>query len=296
MAKIESGFPGERFMVLAQPFLDLMKDNPLTGDLYIHSLGYISKGKYHYVHRPNGCSQYVMIYCTSGRGTVTIADKRYKIKDYDFVLLPANVPHSYSADDSDPWSIYWVMFMGEKGEIFEKSVPLPISVPPSTHSRIEQRMELFESCFSLLSGEITLEKMNYAIIIFAHFISSFVYVDLLNNTLSQPEYAPQSISRVTHYMSENVERNITLSELASYAGYSESYFYRKFIAETGFAPIDYFIHLKINSASILLIKTDMSITQISAKLGFNNPDYFSRLFKKIVGITASEFRREGFRL
>jgi YesN/AraC family two-component response regulator len=40
----------------------------------------------------------------------------------------------------------------------------------------------------------------------------------------------------------------------------------------------------------------MSITQISAKLGFNNPDYFSRLFKKIVGITASEFRREGFRL
>lgn len=296
MAKIESGFQGERFIVLSQPFLDLMQDNPLTGDLYIHSLGYIPKGKFHYVNRPNGCNQFIMLYCTSGRGIVRIANNEYKIKDYDFIILPSNVPHAYLADDTDPWSIYWVMFMGVKGEIFEKRASHPISVPPSIYSRIEQRIALFESMFSLLSGELTLDKINYANIIFSHFLSTFIYIDLIDDSSKVVKYAKQSISKITHYMSENVERKLTLKELASYAGYSESYFYRKFIAETGFSPIDYFLHLKINSAAILLIKTNMSITQIAVKLGFNNPDYFSRLFKKIVGIKASEFRKQGFRL
>ena len=50
--KIAIGFKGERMAVLPQAFVDLMEDNPLTGDLYIKSLGYISNGMYHFRSSP----------------------------------------------------------------------------------------------------------------------------------------------------------------------------------------------------------------------------------------------------
>jgi AraC-like DNA-binding protein len=173
---------------------------------------------------------------------------------------------------------------------------VPKTILPSAHSRIEQRADLFESIYSVLCGGLSIDKLNYANIVLGHYLASFLYIDLSSDSATAVKHAEGMVSRVTHFMSENIESNLTLREIASFAGYSESFFYRKFIKETGHAPIDYFIHMKINKASIYLIKTQMTIAQIAAKLGFNSADYFSRTFRRIVGITATEFRREGFRL
>ena len=150
--------------------------------------------------------------------------------------------------------------------------------------------------YSVLCGGFSAEKLNYANIVLGHFLGSFLYADLFRESTASAKHVEGMVNRVTHFMSENVESNLTLKQLASFAGYSESYFYRKFINETGHAPIDYFIHMKINKASIYLIKTQMNVAQIAAKLGFNSADYFSRTFRRIVGITATQFRKEGFRL
>ena len=66
--------------------------------------------------------------------------------------------------------------------------------------------------------------------------------------------------------------------------------------ETGHAPIDYYMHLKINKACKLLIHTDMKINQIACKLGFHEAQYFSRAFSNIMGISAKEFRKQNFKL
>ena len=97
-------------------------------------------------------------------------------------------------------------------------------------------------------------------------------------------------------MNDNLERKVTVSELAQYARFSESYFYRIFIREKGIAPLSYFMQLKINKAAILLLKTSMSISQIAAKLAFGSPEYFSRTFKKLIGLSPVEFRNQDFRI
>ena len=299
MARIETGFPRERLVVLPQPFLDLMEDDPLTGDLYIHSLGHIAHALHHHVSHPDGCPQHVFLYCTWGRGEVTVDKRSFTLVANQFVVLPAGVSHTYRANDNDPWTLYWVLFAGTKASIYAKGMAEPRQVLPSVQSRIEQRTDLFETIYSVLCGGFTIEKLNYANIVLAHFLASFLYADLLLEFVRPPvstKYADSMVSRVTHFMAENVESNLTLQQIASYAGYSESYFYRRFVKETGHAPIDYFIHLKINKASIFLIKTSMTVAQIAAKLGFNSPDYFSRTFRRIVGISASEFRKQNFRL
>ncbi len=296
MPKIESGFTGERLIVLPQPMLDLMEDNPLTGDLYIHSLGHIAHATYHNVDRMEGCREYVFLYCTWGRGQITLGKRSFPLVANQYIVLPSGVPHAYAADPSDPWSIYWVRFGGEKGAIFAKGMGQPCWLLPSVHSRIEERLELFESIYSLLCGGYTIEKLNYANLAFGYMMGSFLYVDLIDESSRSAKHAEGMVNRVTHFMSENIEKKLTLKEVSAFAGYSESYFYRKFLAETGHSPIDYFIRMKVNKAAIYLLKTSMSVSQIASKLGFNSANYFSRTFTAVVGISASEFRRQNFRL
>ncbi|WP_295959382.1 AraC family transcriptional regulator [uncultured Alistipes sp.] len=293
---IEVGFPGERIVVIPQPFLDLIKDDPLTGDLYIQSLGQIAHARHHLIDRPGGCEAYTFIYCTWGAGYVAINGLKFALRANQYIVLPKGVPYSYGADENDPWSIYWVRFDGEKGKIYARIMSSPTTVLPSVYSRIEQRLDIFENAYAVLCGELSLERLNYANIAFAHFIASFLFVDLLQTSGDQPSHAEGMINRITHYMNENAERRLTLKDMARYAGYSESYFYRQFVRQTSMSPIDYFIRVKINKASIYLIKTSMTISQIAAKLGFGSADYFSRTFRRIVGISASEFRKQDFRL
>lgn len=298
MAKIERGFPGERFVVLPQPFLDLMSDNPLTGDLYIHSLGHIAHATHHHVSRPNGITSFLFLYCTAGAGEIEIGGECFPFTSNHYVILPAGVPYSYRTDNTNPWTLYWVLFKGSKSRIFAKSMDRPQNAKPTIYLRQDERTDLFERMYSTLCGDLTIEKVNYANIVFLHFIASFKYIGLFSEPESQTSstFAEGMIGRVTHFMNDNVENNLTLAELAAFAGYSESYFYRRFVKETGYSPIDYFIHLKMNKAAIYLIKTSMSIAQIAAKLGYSSPDYFSRTFKRIIGITATEFRDQNFRL
>ena len=89
---------------------------------------------------------------------------------------------------------------------------------------------------------------------------------------------------------ENLENKLTLKELASHFGYSESYMYRLFFKETGYAPMNYFLHMKIDRACQLLLHTNMKINQVALKLGFDDPYYFSRIFKKIVGTSPKDYR------
>jgi AraC family transcriptional regulator, arabinose operon regulatory protein len=58
----------------------------------------------------------------------------------------------------------------------------------------------------------------------------------------------------------------------------------------------YFMRMKMNKASILLITTDMQVNQIASKVGFTDNFHFSRVFSKIIGMSPQKFRKQGFKL
>ena len=91
-------------------------------------------------------------------------------------------------------------------------------------------------------------------------------------------------------MEENVERQISLKDIAQYTGYSVSHFSAFFKSHIGHSPLSYFNILKIKKACELLVTTDMKINQISYKVGIDDSYYFSRLFTKIVGIPPKKYR------
>lgn len=292
MAKIELGFSGERFIYLPIPKIDLMEDSPLTGDLYLYSIGHFSRASNHYINRPTGCDQYLFIYCTEGSGWIKLYGKKQKLEANQFIILPRNIPHAYGADEQSPWTIYWIHFKGSKAPLFSNRFDKPTTVSPSAQSRIEERLDLFEDMFFTLNESTSMDHMNYANLCFAHFLASFLFIDIYRSKFRPKEYAENVINRVVHYMNENMESNLKLADFANFCGYSESYFYRKFIKETGHSPIDYFIRLKINKACKLLIQTDMKVNQIAHKLAFKESQYFSRTFSNVMGLSPIAFRKQ----
>lgn len=289
--KLALGFKGERFIYLPISILSIMDKNPLTGDLYIYSLGYFTKAAHHYFNRPQGCDQFLLIYCKEGCGQIQVNNINYTLMPNQFIILPPNIKHQYQADKSDPWSIYWLHFKGEKAQYYADGLDKPIGLKPSQDSEIEECLNLFEKMYITLKGGFGIENINYANACLNHFLSSLLYQNQYkrDNTTSKSEYKECIINWAIYYMHENINKSLTLKDISSYANYSTSYFYRKFIKETGIAPLAYFTLMKIDKACHLLTNTNMQINQIASLLGYSDPLYFSRVFTKIKKIPPRKY-------
>lgn len=100
----------------------------------------------------------------------------------------------------------------------------------------------------------------------------------------------QYLSRVTEYMREHLKENLTLSQIAREAGLSESYLNAIFKERVQSAPMDYYINLKMEQACCLLACSDLRIYQIAQSLGYDNQYYFSRAFKKVLGMSPKAYK------
>lgn len=288
--KRELGFKGERFIYLPLSILEQMEKNPLTGDLYIYSLGYFTKAAFHYIERLNGCDQYLLIYCKDGKGHVRIQDRHYELSADQYIILPPHIYHQYEADEKDPWSIYWFHFKGTKAPYIAQGQDVPHTVTPSVSSRQQNRLELFEEIYTTLKSNLSVEHINYANFCFGYFLSTLLYIQQYRESGGKSEYMGTIINRSIYYMNENINKNLTVQEIASFVNYSPSYFYRKFMQEIGIAPMTYFTKMKINKAYGLLKDTDLKINQIATLLGYTDPLYFSRVFSKEAGVSPQQYR------
>lgn len=111
-----------------------------------------------------------------------------------------------------------------------------------------------------------------------HLIATFVFSQQQNQNSSSPEKA--IIRETIDYMKNNLDKTIRIEDFADLNKYSVSHFSKLFRLTTGMSPIEYFIHLKMQKACQLLYTEDSRVKQIAALLGYDDPYYFSRLFKK----------------
>lgn len=290
MIKRKDGFSGERALVLPASIIHTMENNPLANALHITDIGYYPRAEHHFRKRETPISQYVFIYCVEGRGWFSVNDERYEIKSNQCFILPANVPHSYGADDTDPWTIYWIHFKGEMAPYYAKDTVYPMDLCPSDSSRISDRIGLFEEMFMILKSGYSSENLLYVSSLFHYFLGSLRYVQQYRNASNRTTES-DTVERAIHYMKENMEKHVSLQDLAALTGYSPSYFSAMFRQKTGHSPSAYSNLLKIQYACSLLDTTDMKINQICYKVGIGDMFYFSRLFSKIMGMSPKEYRR-----
>jgi AraC family transcriptional regulator len=107
-----------------------------------------------------------------------------------------------------------------------------------------------------------------------------------------PRLAPAVLSHVLEAMRADLVGDSPLSDLAIAAGLSPTHFCRAFRASTGKPPHKYLSALRLERAADLLATTRLSIADIAASVGYDDPGYFARMFRRGVGLTPSVYRRE----
>ena len=103
--------------------------------------------------------------------------------------------------------------------------------------------------------------------------------------------AQERIREVIRYLEENMDRMITRREAAKYVFLNEDYFSRMFRKETGMGYKEYLLKIKMDYAGKLLANTTMPVTLIASKVGYENFTNFSQMFRKVVGVTPTEYRK-----
>ena len=296
MIKIKHGFTGQRLVVFPFYMIEEALQNPLTSELAIHSMGYFPNAEHHYIDRPSGTDEHILIYCIKGQGFYTLNGERQTVKANQFFILPPHVAHQYGASENHPWHIYWAHFKGSRADaIYEKLAGLQ-TIYTSENSRMTDRKTLFDEMLNVMEGHTDSDSICYVNMCFNQLLASFLYIDVYREAKfpSGKSENISFISRATHYMNENIENRLTIHDIATHMGYSESHFYRLFYEQTHYAPMTYFMHLKINHACYLISSTRLQINQIAMKLGFDDPYYFSRFFKKMTGYSPKEYREQRF--
>jgi len=295
MARIKSGFTGERAIILPRPIITEYIDSELGALLYITDIGFYPKASFHFRKRiMEEASQYILIYCIEGNGWFETGNQIHKVTANQVFILPKGKAHSYGSENSKPWTIYWIHFDGEKADFFSEGFDKPLSVLPEKDSRIEERFKLLEEMFSILKNGYSKSNLDFANISLFYFLGTLKYLNVYNtsSTINQEIQKRDVAEEAVHYMRENVRKRISLKEMADYVGFSTSHFSLLFQRKTGHSPLSYFLYLKIQEACHLLDFSNMKMNQISVLVGFEDPFYFSRIFTKTMGQSPSDYRKK----
>lgn len=291
MARIKSGFMGERAIVLPEQVIDEYRSTPIGVTLYLTDIGFYPKADFHFRSRLEDESfQYVLIYCTEGEGWYQIEQARYRVSANQAFILPKGKSHSYGSVAKDPWTIYWIHFDGQLASYLSDTLDKPVSVYPEKDSRIEERFKLFEEIYSTLRNGYSKNNLDYCSTVLLHFLGSIKYLNAYRGNSSQSGEQRDLVDEAIHYMRENIRKRITLKDISHYLGISISHLSALFPQKTGYSPLNYLSHLKIQEACHYLDFSDMKVNQISMLIGFEDPFYFSRLFSKIMGTSPTEYR------
>lgn len=288
--KIKDGFVGERSIVLPYTVIRMIEGDPVASSLFITDIGYYPKAKYHYRKRDEAISEFVFIYCVDGKGWYSVKNRRYDVHRDQYFILPAGEPHVYASDEDDPWTIYWIHFRGELAQYYVTNIHSPFDVTPTKKSRILNRINLFEEIFQSLDHSYAIENIRYAMATFQHYLASLRYIQQYREAVANADISKDVVSMAIHYFEENIEHEITLKSVSDFVGKSPSHLSSVFKEKIGYSPLNYFTLLKIKKACEMLDNSGMKINQISLKLGYEDPYYFSRQFSKVMGMSPKSYR------
>ncbi|MFA9195033.1 AraC family transcriptional regulator [Flavobacterium sp. FBOR7N2.3] len=282
--KIKDGFLGQTMVVMSPDQKEKVQLHPFFNNLFPDAIGYFPNAKNHSRSRKNGIKEYIFLYCLEGDGWIKINGKTINLKPNTGFIIPENTAHKYGSSLKDAWSIYWIHFAGNYAATlynrFSTSSEEAIKIAFD-----QSRISLLNEIIKLLENNLSDEKIESIHFKLLTFFSSICY----SNTAEIP--IEDKISHSISFMKAHLSQVLTIDELANQAFYSVSRYSELFKQKTGYSPIQFFIRLKIQKSCEYLNFTNLNIKEICKEVGFDDPYYFSRMFKKQIGLPPMQYKK-----
>lgn len=258
--------------------------------LFVNSCGYVKLlTKNFAISRDKGRLDYQIIYIIKGKCLIRMDNDSLWINEGNMILYKPNQPQYYSYFFKDSTEVYWIHFSGYGAtEYLSKLDLLKNTIYPIVFDN--KCTELFR----MIMNEMQIQKPLYSQQASSYFYELLVTISRLINfsNESHPEMLKDDFKKVIELMHFKYNENHPISFYANECNLSLYRFMHKFKELTGMAPLEYLTRVRVEIAKNLLLNSSLSISDVSSIIGYENPLYFSRVFKKETGVSPRFYNKQ----
>lgn len=256
-----------------------------------------------YIHSHRDFNELVIV--IDGSAVHIVNSEEYTIKKGDVFVVGNGTVHGYK--NTKNFRICNIMY--RHGEMFSAMPDIAASAGYQALFVLEPRITKEQS----FKSSLRLQRENYKAVksildemieeyerrsdgVKSMLISRFTQLAVMLSRLYSFEVSENkqdiiNIAKAVSYIENHFDESISVAELAELSHYSERHFMRIFRKAYNASPIEYIINLRINRACALLTGAELTVSETAVKCGFDDVNYFSRLFKKKTGVSPSEYRK-----
>lgn len=256
---------------------------------YIQEIGNLTSLQSHTSQRKS-LDSFLFVIVLSGSGTFTCDGLTYRAGVGDNLFIDCMRPYSHRSSDVDPWVLMWVHFNG------------PLLHQYYAYFARQTNSILFHSSHaseyrSILDQLMILapQKKNDAELMVSHLLNRLLTLALTEKSSPSEDRISadsEKMELIRTYLDVNYQTKLSLDRIAGEFFISKYHMAREFKKAYGITVVNYIITKRITHAKGLLRFTDMHIEEIGQTCGIDDNSYFNKIFRKIEGITASEYRKK----
>lgn len=257
----------------------------LSRPLVLNCAGFVNANYNHTNINPSGRLDYYLIYLVSGEIQFFFNDGATRLGAGDLIIYPAETPYKYSCITTDQnVQFYWAHFTGYEALSILEGYGL--SLFPHVHKiSISNHIDLrFKALFDGFAIKDNFRDNDLSALFDRLLIE-------IGRVLSVSGSGSSRIHKSVRYITEHLTEHIKIPDLARLENMSMTTYNLHFKAYMGISPTKYIIKLRIQQAMELLLNSDLSIQEVSARCGYNDYNFFTKIFKSQLGCSPTEYRK-----
>lgn len=236
-----------------------------------------------------GVRDYYKIHCIlEGEGNFEMAGNSFRLGPGQGFLIAPGIVARYAADASKPWRYCWIGFDGIKAATLLGQAGLANERPvfSAADTRYyEDMIARMENTAAMRAGrDIRLTGLLY------EWLSAIVEAQASEPVAPEPRSRDRYIAKVIHMIERNYANRLTVAAIAQFVGLQRSYLNALFQEEMGCSIQQHLVAYRMRRAGELLAATTLAVGDIARSVGYDDPLLFSKMFRKTMGMSPSEYR------
>ena len=241
-------------------------------------------------HRPRGRVDYQLLYIASGKAHFYFNGKEQVVSAGNMVLYRPKEEQRYYYYGAEHPEVYWVHFTGNN----VKNILRKYGIADDVHVICSGISMEYKQLYQNMIQELQLKQEDYEELLVNYLRQLFILIhrQFLSKPRKKNPMIMDDMAQAVEYFRTHYNKPVSIEDYAASHNISVSWFIQNFKQYTNTTPAQYVQLLRTTNAKSLLETTNYNISEISNLVGYENPLYFSRFFKKQFGVSPSQFRKQ----
>lgn len=247
-------------------------------------------------------TEFEFVYIESGTVTFWIGEKQFTLSEGNGVFINSKILHRFHSPTGAaiPNFVCMPFFIAAQDSFIYHKYILPVISSTLTFQVFHDNISWQAKALSIIKQIIAVQDRTSSGELATSYLLQMLWLEIYENAdikytkdhINESASSQARLQLMMQYIHQNYIRDISLGDIAEHAKISKSTVLNLFRRYLHITPINYLINYRLNEAAHLLTKTEKKINTIAYETGFNNVDYFCRLFKKHYQLTPTEYRKK----